>query len=100
MKSYSDLKQPDIEVSGKETRIRFNHTEITKEDMDGESKTQWECDEIKLGLNPKRDEIIEAVVRLKYPTYGAELAAMRDPERAQEHEDTVNFAKSIADNMK
>jgi hypothetical protein len=45
-----------------------------------------------------RDEIIEAIVATKYPTYGAELAAINGTTtELQEHRDYVTLAKALAD---
>ena len=59
MKSYSMHKQDDVwyrkEVPGRHiVRLRKNHTQETK-DIDGESVTQWVCDEVEVSIPYKND---------------------------------------------
>lgn len=60
MKSYSMHKQDDVwyrkEVPGRHiVRLRKNHTQETKKDMDGQDITQWVCDEVEMSIPYKND---------------------------------------------
>jgi hypothetical protein len=99
-KSYSEQKQADVQVRGDSLFLRFDHELEEKTDMDGTTRTQWACTEVRVPKQSSRNEIIEAVIRTKYDTYGAELAAINNG--GAEHEEYLEFritAKTLADGV-
>ena len=60
-KSYSAHKQDNAwyrkEVPGRHiVRLRKNHKQETKQDIDGQNITQWVCDEVEVAI-PYKNEI-------------------------------------------
>lgn len=78
MRVSSKNKLEDYQVLGNKLRIHWDHAEVTVEDMEGEAVTQWQCEEAVVKKTASRDNIIEAVIATQYPTYGAEIAAIRN----------------------
>jgi len=98
MKSYSNDPQPQFVASGQELRINFDHATVEVTDPEGALETQHVCEQVITPARPKRREIIEAVMAARYPTYGAEIAAMRNGgAEADEHDAWREKAKAIAD---
>jgi hypothetical protein len=98
MRVTSKEKLPEFQVIGKKLRIHFDYVEIpATEDKD----SAWECEEAATASSASRDEIIEAIIQTKYPTYGAELAAIQNGGvDADEHQQFRSFAKFLADSYK
>lgn len=97
MISQSKEKQNDYITIGNKLLINFNHEEKTKEE-NGETYTYWTCEQIKLKKMPSRDEIIEEIIKNKYPTYGSELAAINTGgSKYNEYLERRSLAYSIAD---
>lgn len=98
MRVSSKEKLKDYQVIGDKLRIHWDHQEVTVEDIEGEKTTQWQCEEAVVKKTASRSDIIEAVIATQYPTYGAEIAAMRNgsPD-AEEHEALRLKAKGLAD---
>jgi len=98
MKSYSKEKQSDFEVRGPRAYIRWDHTEETKTDFDGESTTQWVCEEIAVDKHISRYSLIETIIRTQYPDYGSEIAAINNGgEEYTVYQAFRERSKSIAD---
>lgn len=98
MKSYSSEKQEKFVTSGKELRINFNHSTVDKEDFDGNVETQHVCDQVVVQRTAGRDEIIEAIIATRYPTYGSEIAAIQNGgDDAETHQTFRDKAKALAD---
>jgi len=99
MRVSSKDKLEDYQVIGNKLRIHWNHEEVTVQGADEEEPTtQWQCEEAVVNKTASRDEIIEAVIGTKYPTYGAEIAAIRNgsPD-VDEHAALRDKAKVLAD---
>lgn len=97
MRVSSKEKLEDYQVIGDKLRIHWDHQEVTVEDIEGEQSTQWQCEEAVVKKTASRSDIIEAVIATKYPTYGAEIAAMRNGgEDAEEHEALRLKARGLA----
>lgn len=98
MRVTSKDRLDDYQVIGRKLRIHWDHEEATFEGIDGETETQWQCEEAVVKKTAQRDEVIEAIIATKYPTYGSEIAAMRNgsPE-ADEHAALRDKAKVLAD---
>jgi len=98
MKTESPYELPTYEVMGHKLRIHFNHTPTTHEGVDGEIEQGHSYSTAVVDKNVDRETIIEAIMRVKYPTYGAEIAAMQngDPDN-HEHQVMRDAAKSLAD---
>jgi len=96
MRVSSKDKLPEYQVIGKKLRIHWDFKEIpATDDRDG----GWECEEAVCSVSASRSEIIEAIIRTKYSTYGAELAAIQNGGvDAEEHQAFRAFAKFLADN--
>lgn len=78
MRVSSKDKLEDYQVLGNKLRIHWDHAEVTVEDAEGEQSTQWQCEEAVVKKTANRDEIVEAIIATQYPTYGAEIAAIRN----------------------
>jgi hypothetical protein len=99
MRVSSKGKLDDYQVIGDKLRIHWDHEEVTVQGVDEEEPTtQWQCEEAVVKKTASRDEIIEAVIGTKYPTYGAEIAAIRNgsPD-VDEHAALRDKAKVLAD---
>lgn len=92
---YSTGKLQKFQREGQYVFIRLDEKKEETDEMEQYSYLQ---SKIKLSGNIKRDMIIESIIRSKYPTYGAELAAMSNgEEERQEHQDWRQLAKDTAD---
>jgi len=98
MRVSSKEKLEDYQVLGNKLRIHWDHEEVTIETVEGQTETQWQCEEAVVKKTASRDEVIEAVMATKYPTYGAEIAAIRNgsPD-ADNHAALRDQAKVLAD---
>jgi ATP sulfurylase len=98
MRSESTEKQDDYFVLGNRLFVNYNHEQKTRtDDVTGQEIKSWVCDQVILPKNASRAEMIESIVRTKYHSYGAELAAIN--ENGQKYADYLthrNLAKSIA----
>lgn len=86
-------KLPKFQKLGMTLVMRFNEREIVTED-DG---VRYEYDVAKVCKTSSRVERIEAIIKTRYPTYGAELAAIH--KEGVEHDEYLTFrelAKQIA----
>ena len=91
---YSTEKLQKFQREGQYVFVRLDEQKETDE-MEQYSYLQ---SKIKLSGNIKRDMIIEAIIRAKYPSYGAELAAMASgEEERQEHQAWRQLAKDTAE---
>jgi len=98
MKVSSKEKLEDYQVIGDKLRIHWNHQEATVENIDGEQSTQWQCEEAVVKKTTSRSEIVEAIIQTEYPTYGAEIAAIRNGGADAEAHETLRIkAKELAD---
>ena len=96
MRVESTGKLPQYQVIGKKLRIHWDEQE-TSRDMDGEIQKGWSYEEACVPVNASRSAIIEAIMATKYPTPGAEFAALQNgPEKAAEHQAMRELAKSLA----
>ncbi len=97
MKTYSSEQLPTYQVSGQELRIHWDAKEVPAQGMD-ESSTQWEQQEALCNVSDSRASLIEKIMATKYPTYGAEVAALcNGGDDAAQHEAFRAQAKSLAD---
>ena len=97
MKTYSSEQLPTYQVSGQELRIHWDAKEVPAHVMD-EQSTQWEQEEAVCNVSDSRDSLIEKIMATKYPTYGAEVAALcNGGDDAAQHEAFRAQAKSLAD---
>lgn len=76
METTSNEKLQKFKNLGLTLIINFNEVIETVEDSDGEMRTQYKYTTAKVCKTSSRDERIEAIIKTKYPTYGAELAAI------------------------
>lgn len=97
MKVSSNNKLPTYQVIGKKLRIHWDAKEVTKETDEG-PEVSWEQEEALVPVTASRSMIIEAIMATKYPTPGAEFAALSNgPESVAAHEAMRDLAKSLAD---
>jgi len=94
MRVESTGKLPQYQVIGKKLRIHWDEQE-TSRDMDGEIQKGWSYEEACVPVNASRSAIIEAIMATKYPTPGAEFAALQNGQAA-EHQAMRELAKSLA----
>jgi len=96
MKTYSPFKLETYQVIGRKLHINFNEQFVEgAEGVDDQYVYDTAVIPDKLA---KRDTIIEAIIATKYPTYGSELAAIRNGgTEAEEHEALRIKAKELAD---
>ena len=90
--------EPDVyEVSGKELRIHWDITEVTREDPEGKPETFWTAQEALCRVSDVRNVLIEKIMASQYTT-GAELAAINNG--GEDYEAYQAFraqAKALAD---
>jgi hypothetical protein len=95
MRVKSSTKLPEYQVIGPTLRIHWNYEEVPETE---DTPAGWSCDEAAIPKTASRGQIIEAIIATKYPTTGAELAAVNNG--GQEYDDYQAFratAKSLAD---
>jgi hypothetical protein len=98
MKTQASYEIQPYEVSEYELRIHWNIEQKTKEDMDGSTITYWEADEALCDRRDSRGALIEKIMQTSYPTYGAEIAAIRNGgQAAEDHQALREQAKALAD---
>lgn len=91
----STNKRNKFEMMGQFVAISFNEQEIAATD---ETEKQYQYDFAKVPLCSSRDEIINALVKIRYKTFDKEIAAITNGgQYAQEHSDWRVTAKLIAD---
>ena len=94
---YSTNRLEEFEKVGSCVLIRLDE-KIVNSGEDGEEQYQYYQTRVKVTGKLLRENIIEAIIRAKYPTYGAELAAQfNGGEELQEHQAWRTLAKEKAD---
>lgn len=97
MKSESVEKQNDFFVLGNRLFVNFRHKEKTRTDENGNEITSWVCDQVVLPKDASRAEMVEAIIRNDYDSYGAELSAINTGgDKYAEYLNHRDLAKSIA----
>ena len=76
MEITSSEKLPKFQHFGMTLVINFNEQEVEVVNDDGETTIQYRYATAKVCKTSSSNERIEAIIKTKYPTYGAELAAM------------------------
>jgi len=79
MRSESTEKQDDYFILGNRLFVNYNHEEKIR-NIDGQEVISWVCDQVIIPKNSSRAEMIEAIIRNRYHSYGAELAAINSSE--------------------
>ena len=93
MKVFSNNKLPTYQVIGRKLRIHWDEQEVVTDEG-----TSWSYEEALVPVTADRSTIIEAVIATKYPTPGAEFAALQNgPETVAEHQAMRDLAKSLCD---
>ena len=96
-RTHSPVELQTYQVMGRKLRINFNHQveTVTTDDSEEQVHVYTTACVDKLA---DRDTIIEAVMQTKYPTYGAELAAIQNGgANATDHQEMRALAKQLAD---
>lgn len=76
METTSKERLPKYQRLGMQLIVNFNEQEINSLDEDDKPVIEYRYDTAKVCRTSNRDERIEAMIATRYPTYGAELAAM------------------------
>lgn len=98
MKSESVEKQNDFFVLGNRLFVNFRHKEKTRTDENENEITSWVCDQVVLPKDASRAEMIEAIIKNDYHSYGAELSAINaGGDKYNKYLAHRDLAKSIAD---
>jgi hypothetical protein len=98
MKTQASYEIEPYEVSGYELRVHWDIEKKTKEDMNGATITFWEANEALCNRKDSRAQIIEKIMQTVYPTFGAEIAAIRNGgQNAEDHQTLRDQAKALAD---
>ena len=88
-------KLPRFQTFGMTLVINFDERAVRDDEHD---VTRYEYTTAKVCKTSCRDERIEAIIKTKYPTYGAELAAMhKGGVEMQEYTELRALAKTLAD---
>lgn len=88
-------KRNKFEMMGQFVAISFNEQEVVATD---ETERQYQYDFAKVPLCSGRDEVVNALVKIKYPTFDKEIAAIvNGGSAAQTHSEWRVTAKVIAD---
>jgi hypothetical protein len=96
MKVTSYTKLNTYEVDGNDLAIYWNEQE--HEPKENENEIYWTYDHAQAFASDSRNVLIEKIMATKYPTYGAEVAAIcNGGESAAEHEAFRVQAKALAD---
>ena len=95
MKTQSNVQLDTYQVMGRKLRINFNEQIVELADDEGEVFQAYSYDTACCDKLASRDKIIEAIMATKYPTFGSEIAAIKNEEVA--HEELRVLAKNLAD---
>ena len=76
MIEQSTQQLPKFQFRGNTLIIRCNGQTVIKQDENGDDVTNYQYCTVKVPKSSTRHQRIEAIIKIKYPTYGAELAAM------------------------
>ena len=96
MRVESTGKLPQYQVIGKKLRIHWDEQEVTRETDEG-VETLFSYEEACVPVQASRSTVIEAIMATKYPTPGAEFAALQNgPETVAEHQAMRELAKELA----
>jgi hypothetical protein len=96
MKATSYAKLNTYEVDGNDLVIYWNEEE--HEPKENESETYWTYDCCRAFASDHREVLIEKIMQSRYPTYGAEIAAIRNGgQDADDHHALRVQAKALAD---
>lgn len=96
MKTNSNEKLPEFQYLGNSLRINFNE-QIKETQTDEDVFISFDYDTAVVSKSSSLDERIEVIVSVKYPTYGAELAAKNGSvEEIYNHSYHVALAKYLA----
>jgi len=96
--THSPVELQTYQVMGRKLRINFNHQ--TKEVIteDGGNASTHVYTTACVDKLADRGTIIEAIMKTRYPTYGAELAAIQNGGAdASDHQEMRELAKQLAD---
>jgi len=78
METVVDKELPQFEARGRVLRVNFHGATFTSVADDGTERTMWRYTTAEFPKVANRDERIEAILATRYPTYGAELAAINN----------------------
>jgi len=95
--THSPVELQTYQVMGRKLRINFNHRveTVTTDESEEQIHVYTTACVDKLA---DRDTIIEAIMQTKYPTYGAELAAIQNGGASvTAHQEMRALAKQLAD---
>jgi hypothetical protein len=96
MKTTSYTQLPTYEVSGSYLNIYWN--EEAHPPREDETEPYWSYDFCQARTIDSRSALIEKIIATQYPTYGSEVAAIRNGgEAAEKHEALRVLAKELAD---
>ena len=96
MKATSYTQLNTYEVDGNDLAIYWN--EEAHEPKEDETEPYWTYDHCQAFASDSRNVLIEKIMATKYPTYGAEVAALANGgESAAEHQALRAQAKTLAD---
>ena len=95
MKTQSNVQLETYQIMGRKLRINFNEQVVEQTDDEGEVYQAYTYDTASCDKLASRDTIIEAIMATRYPTFGSEIAAIKNDEPA--HEELRVLAKSLAD---
>jgi hypothetical protein len=97
MNTQANEKQPEFQFLGDKFRINFDEVIETKTDEEGNETTTYNYTTACVSKSADYGAIVEAIVAINYPTYGAELSALRKGgEAALAHTEWVDKAKLVA----
>ena len=97
METVIDHQLPKFERRGMMVRVNFNEQQFTQESEGQEPKTMYRYTTACFGKTAGRDKRIESIIATKYPTYGAELAALNNGgQDADEYHAFRDLAKQLA----
>jgi hypothetical protein len=96
MKATSYTKLNTYEVDGNDLTIYWG--EEAHAPQDDEVEPYWTYEACRANATDSRAALVEKIMATRYPTYGAEIAAMANGgSDAEEHEAFRAQAKSLAD---
>lgn len=101
MKTNWSKEPPTYEKLGRRVRINFDVEAVERTDEDGETRKEYRGYTASFDVTASRDKRIEAVIAARYPSYGAELAALNNG--GDEKDEYLAFrsrAKELVDGAK
>ena len=104
MRGNSDTVPELVKQSNGKTQIRYNITEVTKEDLTGNMRASFDWEYVEIEGEPTRSKIIDSIIANVHSKY-AELSLINNElatpgtSAYKDYQDLRVYAKEVADTI-